>query len=54
MTPRGPGFVTGGNGPMATATVPGSAGQGFLINNGNGTSTLVVRGSAPEILSTPR
>jgi hypothetical protein len=54
MTPRGPGFVTGGNGSMATATIPGSPGQGFLINNGNGTSTLIAPGSAPEILATPR
>src|SRR5689334_7483456 len=40
-TLRGPAYVTGSIGSLQTTTVPGSAGQGLLMNNGNGTSTLV-------------
>jgi hypothetical protein len=55
MTPRGPGFVTGNTGSVATAIIPQSHGtQGFLINNGNGTDTLIVPGSAPQIVTSPR
>jgi hypothetical protein len=54
MTPRGPGFVTGSDGSMATTTLPGSARQGFLLNNGNGTSTLIVPGGPSEVVATPR
>jgi hypothetical protein len=54
MTPRGPGFVTGGTGSVATATIPQSGGQGFLLNNGNGTDTLIVPGRAPQIVTIPR
>jgi hypothetical protein len=39
---------------MATTTIPGSGGQGLLMNNGNGTSTLMVPGSAPQIVVNPR
>jgi hypothetical protein len=53
-TPRGTGVVTGRVGSMATTTVPGSGGQGLLMNNGNGTSTLIVPGGAPEVVATPR
>ena len=54
MTPRGPGFVTGNDGTMATTTIPGRGGQGFLIDHGNGTSTLLVPGSGPLVVATPR
>jgi hypothetical protein len=54
MTPHGTGVVTGHAGSMATTTVPGGGGQGLLINNGNGTSTLMVPGSAPQTVVTPR
>jgi hypothetical protein len=53
-TPRGTGVVTGHVGSMATTTVPGSGAPGLLMNNGNGTSTLIVPGGAPEVVSTPR
>jgi hypothetical protein len=54
LTPHGMGVVTGGAGSMATTVVPGSGGQGLLMNNGNGTSTWMTPGSAPEIVVTPR
>jgi hypothetical protein len=40
--------TTGRIGSMQTTTLPGGAGQGFLMNNGNGTSTLI----GPGIFST--
>jgi hypothetical protein len=52
--PRGSGIVTGSIGSMATTTLPGSGGQGLLMNNGNGTGTLVVPGGVPQIVTTPR
>jgi hypothetical protein len=54
FTPRGPGFVTGSVGSMDTVTLPGSAGQGFLMNNGNGSSTLFGPGGVPQTVITPR
>jgi hypothetical protein len=55
MMPRGGPIVTTGQvGQMQTTTLPGSAGQGLLTNNGNGTSTLIVPGGMPETLATPR
>jgi hypothetical protein len=39
---------------MQTTTLPGSAGQGLLMNNGNGTSTLLVPGGVPQVAATPR
>ena len=54
MTPRGPAFITGHLGALETTTIPGSVGQGLLINNGNGTSTLVAPGSTPQTAATPR
>jgi len=53
MTPRGPVMTTGRMGRVQTTTLPGSGGQGMLVNNGNGTSTLLVPGGAPETLATP-
>ncbi|HEX3400429.1 MAG TPA: hypothetical protein VHT74_08890 [Acetobacteraceae bacterium] len=54
VTSRGPAFVTGHLGSLETTTIPGSAGQGFLMNNGNGTSTLIVPGGIPQTVATPR
>jgi hypothetical protein len=54
VTSRGPAFVTGHFGSMETTTLPGSGGQGLLTNNGNGTSTLIVPGGAPQVVATPR
>lgn len=54
LTPRGPAFVTGQIGSFATITLPGSGGQGLLINNANGTGTLFVPGSVPQTVITPR
>ncbi len=54
ITSRGPAFVTGHIGSMETTTMPGSGGQGFLMNNGNGTSTLIVPGGVPQTVVTPR
>ncbi len=51
---RGPAYVTGTLGSMQTTTLPGSAGQGLLMNNGNGTSTLLAPGAVPQVVATPR
>jgi hypothetical protein len=50
ITSRGPAFVTGHVGSLGTTTIPGS----FLMNNGNGTSTLTVPGGLPQTVATPR
>jgi hypothetical protein len=52
--PRGAGVVTGNVGSMATTTIAGSGGRGLLMNNGNGTSTLIVPGGIPEAVISPR
>jgi hypothetical protein len=54
LTSRGPAFVTGHVGSWETTTLPGSGGQGLLMNNGNGTSTLIVPGGMPQTVGTPR
>jgi hypothetical protein len=54
ITSRGPAFVTGNLGSMQTTTLPGGGGQGFLMTNGNGTSTLIVPGGLPQTVVTPR
>jgi hypothetical protein len=53
-TSRGPIVTTGRIGQMETTTLPGSAGQGLLMDNGNGTSTLIIPGGAPQTVVTPR
>jgi hypothetical protein len=53
VTSRGPAFVTGNAGSMNTIALPGG-GQGFLMNNGNGSSTLIAPGAVPQTLITPR
>jgi hypothetical protein len=52
-TSRGPALITGSVGSMQTTTLPGSAGQGLLTNNGNGTSTLLVPGGLPQVVASP-
>jgi hypothetical protein len=52
--PRGSEIVSGNIGPMATNTLPGSGGEGFLMNNGNGTTTLLLPGGVPQVVTTPR
>ena len=54
ITPRGPAFVTGHVGSMDTVTLPGTGGPGFLMNNGNGSSTLFAPGSVPQTVISPR
>lgn len=52
-TPAGPGFVTGQIGSMSTTALPGG-GQGLLLKNGNGTSTLVLPNGSSESVITPQ
>jgi hypothetical protein len=52
--PRGSEIVSGNIGSMATNTLPGSGGQGFLMNNGSGTTTLLLPGGVPQVVTTPR
>jgi hypothetical protein len=40
FTSHGPVVTTGGTDGYRTTTLPGGGGQGLLLNNGNGTSTL--------------
>jgi hypothetical protein len=54
VTSRGPAFITGHLGSLQTTTLPGGGGQGFLMNNGNGTRTLIVPGGVPQVVATPR
>jgi hypothetical protein len=54
LTSRGPAMVTGHIGSMETTMLPGSGGQGMLMNNGNGSSMLLAPGHAPEMVITPR
>jgi hypothetical protein len=53
-TPRGPVVTTGTIGDMQTTTLPRAAGQGLLINNGNGTSTLIGQGGTVMTVPTPK
>jgi hypothetical protein len=54
FAPHGPIVVTGHAGNFATTTLPaGVPGQGLLISNGNGTSTLIAPGGA-TVVPTPR
>ena len=54
LTSRGPALITGNLGSFQTTTIPGSGGEGFLMNNGNGTSTLLTPGGLPQTVATPR
>jgi hypothetical protein len=54
VTPRGPVFTTGQFGNTQTTTLPDGAGQGFLVNNGNGTSTFTGPGGVVTTVPSPR
>jgi len=53
-TSHGAGLVTGNPGSPQMVTIPGSAVPGTMINNGNGTSTIMVPGSPSEVVPSPR
>lgn len=53
-TSRGPGLVSGTPGLPQTIMIPGSPIPGMLLDNGNGTSTIMVPGSVPQVIPTPR
>jgi hypothetical protein len=53
-TSRGPGLVSGAAGSPQTILVPGYPIPGMLLNNGNGSSTVMVPGSVPRVILTPR
>jgi hypothetical protein len=53
-TSRGPAVITGNFGSLQTTTLPAAPGQGLLMNNGNGTSTLLTPGGLPQVVATPR
>ncbi len=53
-TSRGAGLVTGSPGSPQTVTIPGSPVPGMLLNNGNGTSSIMVPGGPSELVPTPR
>jgi hypothetical protein len=54
ITSRGPAFVGGHVGSMDTFSLPGGGGQAFLMNNGNGSSTVFAPGLTPQTVITPR
>lgn len=53
-TSRGAALVTGNPGSPQMVIIPGSPVPGTMINNGNGTSTIMVPGSPSEVVPTPR
>jgi hypothetical protein len=53
-TSRGPGLVTGTAGSPQMIMIPGSAVPGMLLNNGNGTSTVMTPGGVSQVVPTPR
>jgi hypothetical protein len=53
-TSRGAGIVTGAPGSPQSVMIPGSAIPGTVVNNGNGTSSVIVPGSPSELVPTPR
>jgi hypothetical protein len=48
--PRGSEIESGNIGSMAINALPGFGGEGFLMNNGNETTTLLL----PQVVTTPR
>ena len=53
-TSRGPGLVTGSPGSPQTVMTPGSAVPGTMMNNGNGTSSIMTPGAPSQVVPTPR
>ncbi len=54
LTGRGQIVTTGRVGQLETTTLPSGGGQGILMNNANGTSTLIGSNGAITTLPTPR
>jgi hypothetical protein len=54
FTGRGTVVTTGHVGQFQTTTMPGGGGQGLLMNNANGTSTLIGSNGAVSTFATPR
>lgn len=54
LTPRGPIVTTGRLGQMQTTTMPGVGGQGLLMDNGNGTGTLIGSNGTITSVQIPR
>jgi hypothetical protein len=54
VTPLGPIFTSGQFGNVQTTPLPGGAGEGFLIDNGNGTSTLTGPGGTVTVVPNPK
>jgi hypothetical protein len=53
-TPQGQGLVSGSAGSTQSVMVPGSPVNGTLMNNGNGTSSMMVPGQASQTVPAPR
>jgi|SRR5271165_4240692 len=51
---RSPALVTGTSAAPRTIVIPGSPVPGTLLDNGNGTSTVLVPGGASQVIPTPR
>ena len=51
---RGSEIESGNIGSMAINALPGFGGEGFLMNNGNETTTLLLPGGVPQVVTTPR
>ena len=53
-TAHGTGLVTGTSGTSQTIMIPGSAVGGWVVPNGNGTSTIMIPGAPPQVVPMPR
>jgi hypothetical protein len=53
-TTRGPGLLSAGAGSTQSIMIPGSPVPGTVFDNGNGSSTMMVPGSVPQVIITPR
>jgi hypothetical protein len=53
-TSRGSGLVSGTAGSPRSVMIPGSPVPGMLLDNGNGTSSIMVPGSTTQVVPTPR
>ncbi len=54
LAPHGTIITTGRVGQLQTTTLPGSAGQGLLVNNGNGMGTIVSPNGAITSVQIPQ
>jgi hypothetical protein len=53
-TSRGSGLVSGSAGSPRSVMIPGSPVPGMLLDNGNGTSSIMVPGGTTQVVPTPR